>query len=198
MILEANPKHDARSLWLVAWAPSGPVAPRLEPVASSLQPSACGLQPAACSLQPMETFCVYWCWHGDPLEAFHSHGLENHRVFKATSKITIDCSLVSSILIDVCINFIDVHLFSWNLLIFSYVLMENHRSEREPTGSTNLTSGAVNFWKMEGAQKVAFSVRSLSSQIHFRNQLWPGGHFGGILSLPEMQIWMSHAGEIES
>ena len=61
--------------------------------------------------------------------------------------------------------------FLRNLLIFIYVLMENHRSEREPTGSTNLTSGAVNFWKMEGAQKVALSVRSLSSQIHFRNQL---------------------------
>ena len=79
-----------------------------------------------------------------------------------------------------------------------YVLMQNHRSEREPTGSTNLKSGALNFWKMEGAQKVAFSVRNLSSQMHFRSQLWPGGHFGGILSLPEMQIWMSHTGEIES
>ena len=79
-----------------------------------------------------------------------------------------------------------------------YVLMQNHRSEREPTASTNLKSGAHNFWKMEGAQKVAFSVRSLSSQIHFRNQLGPGGHFEGILSLPEMQIQMSHTGEIES
>ena len=76
--------------------------------------------------------------------------------------------------------------------------MQNHRSEREPTGSTNLKSGALNFCKMEGAQKVAFSVRNLSSQMHFRSQLWPGGHFGGILSVPEMQIWMSHAGEIES
>ena len=34
--------------------------------------------------------------------------------------------------------------------------MENHRSEREPTGSTNLKSRAHNFCKMEGAQKVAF------------------------------------------
>ena len=79
-----------------------------------------------------------------------------------------------------------------------YILMQNHRSEREPTGSTNLKSGAHKFWKMEGVQKVAFSVRNLSAQMHFRSQLWPGSHFGGILSLPEMQIWMSHAGEIES
>ena len=84
------------------------------------------------------------------------------------------------------------------LLIFMYVLMQNHRSEGEPTGSTNLKSRAHNFWKMEGAQKVAFSVRNLSSQMHFRSQLWPGGHFGGILSFPEMQIWMRHAGEIDS
>ena len=34
--------------------------------------------------------------------------------------------------------------------------MQKHRSEREPTGSTNLQSGALNFWKMEGAQKVEF------------------------------------------
>ena len=78
------------------------------------------------------------------------------------------------------------------------VLMQNHRSEREPTGSTNLKSRAHNFCKMEGAQKVAFSVRNLSSQMHFRSQLWPGGHFGGIVSFPEMQIWMSPTGEIVS
>ena len=53
--------------------------------------------------------------------------------------------------------------------------MENHRSEREPTGSTNLTSGAVNFWKMEGAN-------TLSEPTVTR------GSFGGILSFPEMQI----------
>ena len=79
-----------------------------------------------------------------------------------------------------------------------YVLMQNHRSEGEPTGSTNLKSGALNFWKMKGAQKVAFSVRNIFSQMHFRSQLWPGGHFGGILSFPEMQMWMSPTGEIES
>ena len=60
--------------------------------------------------------------------------------------------------------------------------MENHRSERESTGSTNLTSGAVNFWKMEGAQKVTFSVHNLYSQMHFRSQMCPGDHLEGFES----------------
>ena len=66
---------------------------------------------------------------------------------------------------------IDIHLVSLILLIFVYVLIQNHRPEGEPTGSTNLKSGAHNFWKMEGAQKVVFSVRNLSSQMHFQSQL---------------------------
>ena len=78
------------------------------------------------------------------------------------------------------------------------MLIENHRFERESTESETLQSAPLNFWKMEGAQKATFSVLNLSSQMHFRSQLWPGGHFGGILSFPEMQIWMRHAGEIDS
>ena len=69
---------------------------------------------------------------------------------------------------------------------FIDMLIENHRFERESIESETLQSGTFNFWKMEGVQKVAFSVRNLSSQMHFRSQLWPGDHFGGILSLPEM------------
>ena len=45
--------------------------------------------------------------------------------------------------------------------------------------SESLRSGTLNFWKMQGAQKVTFLILSLSSQIHFWSQLWPGGHFDG-------------------
>ena len=45
--------------------------------------------------------------------------------------------------------------------------------------SESLKSGTLNFWKMQGAQKVTFSILNLSSQMHFWSQLWPGGHFDG-------------------
>ena len=45
--------------------------------------------------------------------------------------------------------------------------------------SESLKSGTLNFWKMQGAQKVTLSILNLSSQMHFRSQLWPGGHFDG-------------------
>ena len=45
--------------------------------------------------------------------------------------------------------------------------------------SESLRSGTLNFWKMQGAQKVTFSILNLSSQMHFWSQLWPGGHFDG-------------------
>ena len=43
----------------------------------------------------------------------------------------------------------------------------------------NLKSGTPNFWKMEGAQKVTFSIQNLYSQMHFRSQMCPGGHLEG-------------------
>ena len=42
-----------------------------------------------------------------------------------------------------------------------------------------LKSGTPNFWKMEGAQKVTFSIQNLYSQMHFRSQMCPGGHLEG-------------------
>ena len=45
--------------------------------------------------------------------------------------------------------------------------------------SESLRSGTLNFWKMQGAQKVTFSILDLSAQMHFWSQLWPGGHFDG-------------------
>ena len=57
--------------------------------------------------------------------------------------------------------------------------METHRFERESMESESLRSGTLNFWKMQGAQKVTFSILNLSSQMHFWSQLWPGGHFDG-------------------
>ena len=38
----------------------------------------------------------------------------------------------------------------------------------------SLKSGTLNFWKMEGAQKVTFSIQNLYSQMHFRSQMCPG------------------------
>ena len=35
----------------------------------------------------------------------------------------------------------------------------------------SLKSGTLNFWKMEGAQKVTFSILNLSSQMYFRSQI---------------------------
>ena len=58
---------------------------------------------------------------------------------------------------------------------FIDLLIENHRFERESIESETLQSGTFNFWKMEGAQKATFSVLNLSSQMHFRSQLSPGG-----------------------
>ena len=43
----------------------------------------------------------------------------------------------------------------------------------------SLKSGTPNFWKMEGAQKVTFSVHNLYSQMHFWGQMCPGGHLKG-------------------
>ena len=43
----------------------------------------------------------------------------------------------------------------------------------------SLKSGTPNFWKMEGAQKVTFSIQNLYSQMHFRSQMCPGGHLEG-------------------
>ena len=43
----------------------------------------------------------------------------------------------------------------------------------------SLKSGTPNFWKTEGAQKVTFSIQNLYSQMHFRSQMCPGGHFEG-------------------
>ena len=43
----------------------------------------------------------------------------------------------------------------------------------------SLKSGTLNFWKMEGAQKVTFSIQNLYSQMHFRSQMCPGGHLEG-------------------
>ena len=54
---------------------------------------------------------------------------------------------------------------------FIDLLIENHRFERESIESETLQSGTLNFWKMEGAQKVTFEVLNLSSQMHFRSQL---------------------------
>ena len=34
----------------------------------------------------------------------------------------------------------------------------------------SLKSGTLNFWKMEGAQKVTFSMHDLYLQMHFRSQ----------------------------
>ena len=45
--------------------------------------------------------------------------------------------------------------------------------------SENLKSATLNFWIMQGAQKVTFLILNLSSQMHFWGQLWPGGHFDG-------------------
>ena len=59
----------------------------------------------------------------------------------------------------------------------------------------SLKSGTPNFWKMEGAQKVTFSIQNLYSQMHFRSHMCPGGSFGGIWSLSETQIWITHPGE---
>ena len=57
--------------------------------------------------------------------------------------------------------------------------MGTHRFERESTESASLKSGTLNFWKMEGAQKVTFSIQNLYSQMHFRSQMCPGGHLEG-------------------
>ena len=57
--------------------------------------------------------------------------------------------------------------------------MKTHRFERESTESESLTSGTFNFWKMEGAQKVIFSVHNLYVQMHFQIQMCPGGHLEG-------------------
>ena len=45
----------------------------------------------------------------------------------------------------------------------------------------SLKSGTPNFWKMEGAQKVTFSIQNLYSQMHFRSHMCPGegGHLEG-------------------
>ena len=43
----------------------------------------------------------------------------------------------------------------------------------------SLKSGTPNFWKMEGVQKVTFSILNLYSQMHFRSQMCPGGHLEG-------------------
>ena len=43
----------------------------------------------------------------------------------------------------------------------------------------SLKSGTPNVWKMEGAQKVTFSIQNLYSQMHFRSQMCPGGHLEG-------------------
>ena len=43
----------------------------------------------------------------------------------------------------------------------------------------SLKSGTPNFWKMEGVQKVTFSIQNLYSQMHFRSQMCPGGHLEG-------------------
>ena len=43
----------------------------------------------------------------------------------------------------------------------------------------SLKSGTPTFWKMEGAQKVTFSIQNLYSQIHLRSQMCPGGHLEG-------------------
>ena len=45
--------------------------------------------------------------------------------------------------------------------------------------SESLRSGILNFKKMQGIQKVTFSILHLSLQMHFWSQLWPGGHFDG-------------------
>ena len=45
--------------------------------------------------------------------------------------------------------------------------------------SGSLKSETPNFWKMEGAQKVTFSIQNLYSQMHFRSQMCPGGHLEG-------------------
>ena len=44
----------------------------------------------------------------------------------------------------------------------------------------SLKSGTPNFWKMDGAQKVTFSIQNLYSQMHFRSQMCPGGHLEGL------------------
>jgi len=62
---------------------------------------------------------------------------------------------------------------------FIDMLIENHRFERESTESETLQSAPLNFWKMEGAQKVTFSIQNLYSQMHFRSQMCPGGHLEG-------------------
>ena len=43
----------------------------------------------------------------------------------------------------------------------------------------SLKSGTPNFWKMEDAQKLTFSIHNLYSQIHLRSQMCPGGHLEG-------------------
>ena len=43
----------------------------------------------------------------------------------------------------------------------------------------SLKSGTRNFWKMEGVQKVTFSIQNLYSQLHFRSHMCPGGHLEG-------------------
>ena len=45
--------------------------------------------------------------------------------------------------------------------------------------SENLKSGTLNFWQMQDAQTVSFSILNLSLQMHFWSQLWPRGHFDG-------------------
>ena len=50
---------------------------------------------------------------------------------------------------------------------FIGLLFENRRFEQESIESETLQSGTFNFWKREGAQKAAFSVLNLSSQMHF-------------------------------
>ena len=42
-----------------------------------------------------------------------------------------------------------------------------------------LKSATLNFWIMEGAQKVTFSIHNLYSQMQFRSRMCPEGHWKG-------------------
>ena len=156
-----------------------PLACSLLPVACSLPPVACSLQLVACrTWKPFDTMCILMLtlW---PLKNFSFTRTRKSSCFQSNIKDS-HWLFIGFIDFDWCLHkFHRCSCIFFVFLIFIYGLIENHRSEQEPTGSTSLKSRTHNFCKMEGAQKVAFSVRNLSSQIHFRSQLWPGGLFKG-------------------
>ena len=51
-----------------------------------------------------------------------------------------------------------------------------------------LKSATLNFWIMEGVQKVTFSIHNLYSQMHFRSRMCPEGHWKGFEGCPKRRF----------